>query len=182
MVDSLYSLSLIPIIYNPGTSGSDHSSFWSKDYSAVVFSEAYWGGDFNPYYHSHEDRIDKFNLSYFQELTKLAVGSISILAVENISLDIEDIPQKLPINFNLTNFPNPFNNSTTIQYEIPSSDYVTINLFNNLGQLIAQLVDGYKKAGNYEVQFNADNLSSGTYILNISTSSRMRSKKILLLK
>ena len=66
------------------------------------------------------------------------------------------MPKILPIKFNLTNFPNPFNNSTTIQYEIPGSHYVSINLFNNLGQLIAQLVDGYKKAGNYEVQFNAD--------------------------
>ena len=94
MVDSFYSLSLVPIIYNPGTSGSDHSSFWYKDYSAVVFSEAYWGGDFNPYYHSSEDRIDKFNLSYFQELTNLAVGSISTLAVENIRLDIATFHKK----------------------------------------------------------------------------------------
>ncbi len=182
VIDSLYSLSLNPIIYNPGTGASDHSSFWYRDYSAVVFSEAYWGGDFNPYYHSSEDRIDKFNLPYFQELTKLAVGSISTLALENLTVSIEDKKQNIPISFNLINFPNPFNNSTTIQYEIPEGDHIVLNIFNNLGQNITKLVNEYQKAGKYEIRFNADNLSSGTYILKISTPSRMRAKKIILLK
>jgi hypothetical protein len=77
---SLYNLSLTPVIHNPGATNSDHNSFWDVGYGAIVFSEVYWGDDFNPYYHTSGDRIDKFNLAYFHELAKLAIGSISSLA------------------------------------------------------------------------------------------------------
>ena len=75
-----YSLSLIPVVVNPGNPMSDHSSFWNYDFGAVVFSELFFEGDGNPYYHSEEDRISKFNLQYFKELTKLGVGTIASLA------------------------------------------------------------------------------------------------------
>ena len=80
-----YSLSLIPVVVNPGNPMSDHSSFWNYDFGAVVFSELFFEGDGNPYYHSEEDRISKFNLQYFKELTKLGVGTIASLANLNPS-------------------------------------------------------------------------------------------------
>jgi len=79
-IDSVYNLVLDPVTYNPGATNSDHNSFWNEGYSAIVFCETYWGGDFNPYYHTSSDRIDKFNLPYFHKLAKLAIGSISTLA------------------------------------------------------------------------------------------------------
>ena len=80
-----YSLSLIPVVVNPGNPMSDHSSFWNYEFGAVVFSELFFEGDGNPYYHSEEDRISKFNLQYFKELTKLGVGTIASLANLNPS-------------------------------------------------------------------------------------------------
>jgi len=80
VVNSLYGLSLNPIIYNPGTLQSDHSSFWNHGYGAILLIEAYYGGDLNPYYHTVNDRIDKFNLPYFHNLSKLAIGTASTLA------------------------------------------------------------------------------------------------------
>ncbi|MBK9097730.1 MAG: M28 family peptidase [bacterium] len=79
VVNYLYGLSLNPVIYNPGTWQSDHSSFWNHGYGAILLIEAYYGGDLNPYYHSIDDRIDKFNLSYFHNLSKLSIGTISSL-------------------------------------------------------------------------------------------------------
>jgi len=79
IINSLYNLTLSPVIYNPGTWQSDHSSFWDYNYSAVLLIEAYYGGDLNPYYHSSSDRIDKFDLTYFHSLSKLSIGTISSL-------------------------------------------------------------------------------------------------------
>jgi hypothetical protein len=79
IIDWLYELQLNPVIYNPGTWQSDHSSFWNNGYGAVLLIEAYYGGDLNPYYHSIDDRIDKFNLPYFHNLCKLSMGTISTL-------------------------------------------------------------------------------------------------------
>ena len=79
IVNWLYELQLNPIIYNPGTWQSDHSSFWNYGFGAVLLIEAYYGGDLNPCYHGIEDRIDKFNLPYFHKLSKLSMGTISTL-------------------------------------------------------------------------------------------------------
>ena len=181
-IDSLYTLSLNPIIYNPGTTASDHSSFWDKGFSAIVFSEAYWGGDFNPYYHSSEDRIDKFNLSYFLELTKLAIGSISTLVIENPIVSVENDVQSIPTAFILNNYPNPFNYSTIIHYELPNDEYVVVSIFNCLGEKVDELVNKFQSSGRYDIQFSADNLSSGTYIVTLNTSRVHRCGKIILLK
>jgi hypothetical protein len=79
VVDALYNISLEPVIYNPGTWQSDHDSFWGYDYGAVMLIEAFYGEDLNPYYHSSEDRINKFDLAYFQNLTRLTIGAITTL-------------------------------------------------------------------------------------------------------
>jgi hypothetical protein len=80
-----FSLSLNPQVINPGTTESDHSSFWNKNYGAVCFSELFFGGDGNPYYHSDGDRVGLFNLPYFKELSKLAIGTLATLARFNSS-------------------------------------------------------------------------------------------------
>lgn len=64
----------------PGTTRSDHASFWRNGYPAVFFGESFLGGDPNPHYHRSTDRIDKFNLEYFHELVKLGVGTMVQLA------------------------------------------------------------------------------------------------------
>ncbi len=101
--NSLYEINLNPVIYNPGTGASDHSSFWLNEYGAILLIEAYYGEDMNPYYHSNEDRIDKFNLPYFHNLSKLAVGSIASM-VQCIMDTIPSPPviSVTPDTFNIT--------------------------------------------------------------------------------
>ena len=58
-------------------------------------------------------------------------------------------------NFKLEqNYPNPFNPSTIIKYSIPKSEHVTLKVYDELGKEVTTLVNGYKEAGNYVVQFN----------------------------
>jgi hypothetical protein len=82
-----YSLSLVPTVVNPGVTASDHSSFWNKNYGAVVVSELFFHGDPNPYYHTDGDRISRFNLTYFKEIAKLHIGTLASLAEINPSCE-----------------------------------------------------------------------------------------------
>jgi hypothetical protein len=184
---SVYNLSLAPVIYNPGTNASDHFSFWSRGYSAIVFSEAYYGGDFNPYYHTSDDRINRFNLPYFHNMAKLGVGSIATLVDVNPLVSIEDEELNIPLSFNIQNYPNPFNPSTTIQFSIPFtavSRYTPVQLkvYNVLGNEIATLVNDEKPAGTYEVEWNASGLPSGVYIVILNSSATKINTKMILLK
>ena len=80
------------------------------------------------------------------------------------------------------NYPNPFNPRTIIEYSIPEAGFVSIKVYNILGQLVATLVNEFENAGNYRINFNASNLSSGLYLYRIETNNFTAVKKMMLLK
>jgi hypothetical protein len=80
------------------------------------------------------------------------------------------------------NYPNPFNAITSIKYFIPNTSFVVINVFDVLGNRIANLVNEEKKPGIYTVKFNAERLSSGVYFYKIQTVDYNAAKKLILLK
>ena len=89
----------------------------------------------------------------------------------------------IPVEFNLTqNYPNPFNPTTKIVYSIAQPSQVKLIVTNILGQVVETLVNDFKSAGTFEVNFNAENLSSGLYIYTLESSSSVISKKMTLLK
>lgn len=80
------------------------------------------------------------------------------------------------------NYPNPFNPSTEINFLLAKSGYVKLIVFNNLGAEVATLFEGFKNAGNYSINFNADNISSGIYFYSILTDDFKSTRKMLILK
>jgi hypothetical protein len=80
------------------------------------------------------------------------------------------------------NYPNPFNPSTEIAYQIPSSSHVTITIYNILGKVVETLVNEDKSAGTYYVKFNAANLASGIYFYSLKTDNYVQTKKMILMK
>jgi len=94
-----------------------------------------------------------------------------------------------PEKFDLSqNYPNPFNPTTTIQYNLPMTSRVNLRIYNILGQVVAELVNGEQAAGWYSVHWNA-NVSTGTYFLRIDALSTTdhnnrfeQVKKMMLLK
>ncbi len=88
----------------------------------------------------------------------------------------------LPARATLENYPNPFNPSTTIRYELPHSTQVYLAVYNTLGQRIATLVQGPQEAGTYEVKFDGSNLASGAYFYRLQAGSFVLTKKLLLMK
>jgi hypothetical protein len=87
-----------------------------------------------------------------------------------------------PTNFSISNYPNPFNPSTTIRYALPVNTFVNITIFNTLGQKIATLVNQNMEQGLHEVSFNASSFASGTYIYKIEAGSFSATQKMLLMK
>lgn len=89
----------------------------------------------------------------------------------------------IPVKFALEqNYPNPFNPTTTINYSIPVNGFVTMKVFNILGQEVMTLVNAEHAPGNYQVTFNANALSSGVYFYKIEAGSFTAIKKMMLLK
>jgi len=80
------------------------------------------------------------------------------------------------------NYPNPFNPTTTISYQVGKDGYVTLNVFNLLGEEVATLVDQQQQKGNYEVKFDAAGLTSGIYFYRISSNGIVLNKKSILTK
>jgi len=91
--------------------------------------------------------------------------------------------ETIPTSYSLNqNFPNPFNPRTEIRYSIAHSGFVRLQVFNILGEEVAQLVHEYKNTGTYLATFDASNLSSGIYFSVLSSGGFLQSKKMTLLK
>lgn len=80
------------------------------------------------------------------------------------------------------NYPNPFNPATTINYSIPKAGNVSISVYNSIGSKVASLVNGFKPAGSYSVQFNANNLASGIYMYKMDSGNYSSTKKLIIIK
>ncbi len=94
-----------------------------------------------------------------------------------------EVTVSAPLTFELSqNYPNPFNPSTTIHYAIPEAGNVKLIVYNLLGQEVKSLVNGFKEAGAYSVNFDASGLNSGLYLYKLETGSYTQVKKMTLLK
>ncbi|HSW56349.1 MAG TPA: T9SS type A sorting domain-containing protein [Ignavibacteriaceae bacterium] len=97
--------------------------------------------------------------------------------------DINEPPEKLVDNFQLfQNYPNPFNPTTTLSFVIGQSSFVSLKVYDMLGNEVATLVDEYKPAGNYEVEFDASRLPSGVYFYQLQSGYFISTKSMVMIK
>jgi hypothetical protein len=80
------------------------------------------------------------------------------------------------------NYPNPFNPTTTIRYALPSRSHVTLNVFNTLGQIVRELVNGDMDSGYHEVRFDALGLASGVYFYRLQAGIFIQTKNLSILR
>ena len=117
------------------------------------------------------DPLDRWNFGPKIPLTILHVTTV------------ESEPNVLPDNFFLSqNYPNPFNPITRINYEIPELSFVTLKVYDVLGNEVAILVSEEKTVGRYEVEFNAITFPSGIYFYRLQAETYVKTKKMILLK
>ena len=97
--------------------------------------------------------------------------------------DVKEIQDVLPSDYNLEqNYPNPFNPTTNIRFSLPEANQVMLKVYNTLGQEVATLVNGFMNAGTFEVNFDANNLPTGTYFYSLTAGDYSSVKKMLLIK
>jgi len=98
--------------------------------------------------------------------------------------DVEDLySDNIPDKYFLKqNFPNPYNPSTKISWQSPVGSWQTLKIYDVLGNEVATLVDEYRQAGSYEVEFNAANLASGIYLYRIQAGSFIETKNMILIR
>jgi len=80
------------------------------------------------------------------------------------------------------NYPNPFNPTTNIKYQIAKNSFVTLKVFDVLGKEIATVVNGYRKAGYYETNWDASQYPSGMYFYKLISGDFSETKKLILVK
>ncbi|MBI1937827.1 MAG: T9SS type A sorting domain-containing protein [Ignavibacteriales bacterium] len=142
----------------PGQSGS--SLFYTDNNQYYSFGVLNW---------ATKSRHMKINKDMFYAFKQL---------IEN------NIPNKeIPNNYYLSEaYPNPFNQSTKVNYVIPANSSVQISVYDILGRVVRSLVSEYQTKGNYEITFNANNLASGIYFIRMRSGDFISTKKIILMK
>jgi len=121
--------------------------------------------------------------------SKLSVGNYSY-RLKQIDFDgsfeyssVVNVDLTAPTVFALEqNFPNPFNPSTMISYSIPQNSFVTLKVYDIIGNEVATLVNQTQSAGKYDVRFDASSLSNGVYLYSIKTDNFTSTKKMILMK
>lgn len=104
------------------------------------------------------------------------VGNRSAIGVQPIS---SNIPKRFALS---QNYPNPFNPATNINFDLPKGENVKLVIYNMLGQEVKTLINEYKAAGSYKVDFDASSLSSGTYLYRLTAGDNVDTKKMILVK
>ncbi|MDZ7622942.1 MAG: T9SS type A sorting domain-containing protein [Ignavibacteriaceae bacterium] len=162
------------------TSWTEPDPFGSFTYQDSAYSFGYNGTEtiFQPHYEYGTIQTT---------ITKNLNGKIkpyyrTITDVDNKNSDLILIPK----NYDLKNYPNPFNPSTRIQYQIPSVTQVTLKVYDVLGNEVATLINEEKPAGMYEVEFSLSSIkhnpSSGVYFCRLQTENFSKTIKMLYLK
>lgn len=102
---------------------------------------------------------------------------------QNTSIPSTDPQKELPQKYQLyQNYPNPFNPTTTISFSVPTSDRVSLKIYDLCGREVASLIDGDMSAGYHSIQWLAKDLASGIYFCRLKSSSFSETKRMVLLK
>jgi hypothetical protein len=156
-----YNINIDLLLTDPGATYSDHASFWSSGYGAVLMIEEF-GADGNPQYHTPNDRVQYFDVPYYEKLAKLSIGSFATLAVP---FDVETAVDA-PIatgSIAFYAYPNPTTTDATAWLELPDAAQYDVLLLNALGQQVATLHSGVLAAGKHNFIIPMQQLPSGTY-------------------
>lgn len=127
-------------------------------------------------YYSFEDNSPETGINYYRLKQIDTDGSFEYSKIISININV-------PTEFTLSqNYPNPFNPSTTIDFTLPSDTFVSLKVYDLLGNETASLISEPKEAGSYSLQFDGTNLASGNYIYVLNAGGKIISKKMTLLK
>jgi len=158
-------------------SGNNYEGYSISNSSGVYQVDSLGSGSYNMV----ADRIGYAPASRTTGITNYSKDTIDITM--NSVLGIQRIDVILPKDFHLgLNYPNPFNPSTNISFDLPRNSHVELTIYNTLGQIVAVLVNSNLTAGSYKADWNGTNYASGVYFYRLTAGSFVDVKKMVLLK
>lgn len=157
-----YTIDIDLLLTTPGETYSDHASFWSAGYGAVLVIEEF-AGDGNPGYHTPNDRVQNFDVPYFEKLAKLSIGSAAALAIPfdptaavgHPVLDSEDLA--------IYAYPNPTDCTTRVWLDVGRDGRFRIDVRNGLGQQVTMRDNAFLSRGRHALDLDLGTYAPGTY-------------------
>jgi hypothetical protein len=158
------------VLGNTGTAGTD------RNYAFAVGTTITSGQSFSlriyPWYPGTAS-TSKYIYLQLVVIKGSTTGGTGVVQIGN------EIPSKFELN---QNYPNPFNPTTQISYNVPKESFVSLKVFNLMGQEVATLVSGNQTAGKYTVPFDASHVSSGIYMYRLQAGSSVEVKRMTFVK
>lgn len=135
-------------------------------------------------WYTNESKYPVLGISYINLLTNGILYNYKQVDYNTETFtNVKDEPNLNVNEFELSqNFPNPFNPSTVINYQISKSSKVTLKVYDIIGNEITTLVNNQQPAGKYTVEFNASNLPSGVYLYRLEAGTFVKTRKMILIK
>ncbi len=159
--ESLYNLSDTSACVGTGTDSIQIAGNW------------YYAPPFDFYGHTRPNRVDEY----------VDIGAIESKFRWYPPSSIDQSSQSIPLKFALQqNYPNPFNPITNIKFSIPKAEFVTLKVYNLLGQQVATLVSEQLRMGNYNYTWDASGHASGIYLFKLQAGEFVKIRKMVLLR
>jgi len=177
MVNTSYGLNLNIAINNPGATYSDHASFWSEGYGAILVIEDF-DNDGNPHYHTPTDLVQYLDLPYWQDLTRLSIGTTAVLAVpvngpSAMPAPMEDAVQGLRV------YPNPSVHQARCWFELANACMVRITLLDATGRVAAVVHNGRLAQGTQLLELPVERLAPGSYLLAVDHDGQRSTTRLV---
>ena len=149
-------------------------SYDNNIFATVGFVEGKGNSTENQYY-SFKDESIQGKLYYRLKQVDFdgSYNYSNVIEVNGVSVSTLQLEQ---------NYPNPFNPATTIKYQLGNDGFVTLKVFNSLGEEVAVLVSEFQKGGSHQIIFNASDLPSGVYVYQLTSGNYIENKKMILLR
>ncbi len=155
--------------------------------SNIIFTDTIYSNNSDTNFFNIPEEILHLNTTYYWKVrSRDSFGYGIYSSVWNFKVrvtGVQTISDVIPTEYKLfTNYPNPFNPTTKIKFDLPNSSIVRINVFDITGRMINEILNMNLNAGSYETEFNGANLSSGIYYYRIEAGNFVETKKMILIK
>ena len=173
-----YAIDIDLLLTTPGATYSDHASFWTAGYGAILMIEEF-GADGNPHYHTPTDLVEYFDVPYYEKMARLSIGTFATIAVP---VDITNVVASFPeTRANaMYAYPNPTETDAVVWLEVATADRYQVTLVDALGQVVADLHSGPIASGKHAFKLPMSRLAAGTYsVVATATSGATLSTRLV---
>jgi len=173
-----YGIDIDLLLTTPGATYSDHASFWTAGYGAILMIEEF-GADGNPHYHTPTDLVEFFDVPYFEKMARLSIATFATIAVPVNVINAVANVSLLSANA-IYAYPNPTDVDAMVWVEVASTDRYQITLVDALGQVVAALHNGPLSSGKHAFKLPMAKLAAGTYsVVATATSGAVLSTRLV---